>query len=175
MRGERISRSRRAEGLVILSLCISAVTSISTLTARPAAADSFRRVDLDVNQGVFVERDSPYAADFKLAPALLDFRRFRLQIPTVGVSKVSPKWDLSISAAPSFVLVPMFTPYTGLRVVAEISYFLRNEWRATGGLVIDADSLHVGEIAGYDGLHRSAILLTTLGVDLPVCFSAIFE
>jgi hypothetical protein len=36
--------------------------------------------------------------------------------------------------------------------------------------VVDLDGVHFGEVAGYDWWSRSALVLTTIGVDLPTIF-----
>jgi len=164
---ERISRGPVLAWLVLLVLLVP------LLTTKHAGAEP-HRLAIDVDQGALVEK-SPvlYAFGGKLVPAYV-YKRAQLAL-SLGVYFADAKWTGGVGLAPSFVLFPEVTPYTGLRVTGEATYFSTQEWRAVGGLVIDLDSVHLGEVAGYDSYYKSAIVLTTLGFDLPQVFRFLGE
>lgn len=165
----RVDRAKNAErssshrlGLRGVSIALAA----AVLSTAPRGHASPLRLGLDVEQGVYSGvTGNPYTFDVQLAPGY-DLGRLRLS-GSVGAGLSNPEWDVGFGFAPSFVVVAVPTSTTGLRVVAEGNYFTRNGWRALGGFVFDLDSVHIGELAGYDSLKQSPIFLTTIGIDLP--------
>lgn len=145
------------------------------LGASPARADVVGRLALDADQGVYAgPPGAPFAFTGKLVPAL-DIGRLRLGID-LGTTFTNPKWALVAGFQPSLVLFSVLTPQTGVRLVTDGQYITQeSSWRVTGGLVVDMESVHFGVTSGYDSLHDSAIILTSIGVDLPALFGFIAE
>lgn len=154
----------RATGSTLSRLFAWAAFTIASATVARAHAEPLR-LALDVEQGVLTAaRPAPYAFAVKLAPGV-DMGPFRLSA-TLGAAFTNPRWDAAFGLAPSLVLWSPVTSNTGLRLVAEASFLTRGDWRATGGLVVDLDSFHIGPIAGYDSLSDSPVIMLTLGADL---------
>jgi len=155
-----------------LALSLGLAGSFVSSEARAQVAG---RLALDVQQGVYAgPPGAPFTFSGELVPAL-DIGRLRLGVD-VGAVLENPKWALVAGFQPSLVLVPVLTSSTGLRLVADGQYVTQQKsWRATGGLVVDLESVHFGVVSGYDSLHDAALILSTVGVDLPTFFGFLAE
>jgi hypothetical protein len=134
----------------------------SLLPTAAAHAEPFR-LALGVDQGVLLPRR--YAFDGLVLPGL-NFGRLRVEA-AAGAAFTNPKWDALVGLRPSFVVWAPVEPSTGVRVVADAGYLLRDSWRLAGGFEIDVDSARIGVMAGRDSLHRDAMILTTVAFDIP--------
>jgi hypothetical protein len=124
------------------------------------------RMGIDVDQGVYAsEVGAPYAFTGRFGTGY-QFEKLQLGM-FVAAAFMNPKWEPGAGASVSFVAFPLLESYTGVRVAFEGTYLPRHEWRATGGLVLDLDGFRGGVSGGYDSFHRSALVLTTFGFDLP--------